>query len=202
MTVLDQQHPQPTPVALGCLPTDGQIAPNAVVHLSWRNREAADLASPAQVVREFHHFPRRGGSGYAYFDRRSSTALLGQGSDGGGPQMIGILLRGLPSQIELQLDVDGTPGANATLGVRVDFRAGERWIKALFVHDGLVASVAALPTPWGTRAPPGQLIRAPIGAGTRVALEELAPPGWQGDAILTFVLDGAAPGTRVRAHVR
>lgn len=190
----------------------GTIEPHGIVYLRWENDAPAPRIAPppGEVVRLHHFFAQRGSSQYAYFDRRTWSAHLSAGQQRDGLALIGLATRKLQAAIPMRFVVSGAPPENkalsarsaVTLGLRVDYRVGGKYVHSIFIHDGRLSGAANVPAVWGTRRAPERIVRVKDLSRFVFRPAAYAPPGWDSGAIFSFVLHHAAPGTRLDVYLR
>ncbi len=170
---------------------DVTVPARGFVYLRLTNADgAAKQQPPGKLVRVLHHFPTRGGGSYAEFDPRGWTAILGVGGEAGAAPTVGVAVDGLAKA----LAVDATPAA--AVRVRLDFRVKGTFTKSVLLRVG-GGGLETLATPFGTRRPADRVVE--VGDWSRFTLRpaDLAPPGWDGRAVVSFALAGGADAPAV-----
>jgi xylan 1,4-beta-xylosidase len=192
---------------------DGVIPRSGVLYV-----EASDdvvvpegKANVAEVVRIDRYFPQRGKTAaYADFDRRNWVARLGMMGSTLADQEIGVVARGLPDTLSVQVDIDGQlrkTSANSLLGVRVDYMAGDKFVKSVLYHGPVAGTDLFSPgrtavMPFGTERKADTVTRVANFAKFQLPLKAAAPAGWAGRASLTFILQDAGPDARAKITIR
>lgn len=164
---------------------------------------------PGRFLRSHHWYPDRAGTGYAYFDRKSWTARLGMGREPAGYSLTAAQADSLAPELGVRLVGTGEPrrtDARSALALRVDFLAGPGSAsRSALLHWGLLpeAGAGALEAlPWGNRRAADTVITASPAAEHLLKLSALAPPGWAGKAILSFLMRNTGAGSRAAIEIR
>lgn len=189
----------------------GTLPARGVVYLTLDNGAGEDFigdlekfplsARPGRVLRTHHWFPARGRANYAYFDRKSWSARLGMGTESAGYSLVAARVDSLSREIRLRLAVEGNPrrlDASSVLGVRVDYAGTQQ--KAVLVHWGIHDPAGEEGLPWGTGRGADSVIRA----GSEdylLPLAAIAPPGWNGKAVVSFLMRNTGAGSRAVIQV-
>jgi len=158
------------------------------------------------VIRLNRYYPARGRTtSWADFDRRTWIARLGMQSERTADERLGVLADQLPAALDVAVEVVGTPrqlDANSLLAMRVDYRVGRAYTKAVLFHGGVYDLSREDANPWGLKERLDQVVAVPDLANFRLALRELAPAGWDGTAHFSFYLQDTGPDTQAKFTVR
>jgi hypothetical protein len=186
----------------------GLMPARSIVYLKVQSDEPPAATAPAGVPRgrltkELHWFPRRGGDRYAYFDRRTASALLGSGTDGGADVALGLLLDDVDDVLRLRtVDRSDTGGALGHLLFRVDYAGPDgRYGNSVAVRAIGADDTPQVLLPWGTARRADETVDAEDMGDVTLDLAAHAPAGWAGRAIVTPLLRDAPPGTRLRVYL-
>jgi xylan 1,4-beta-xylosidase len=188
---------------------DGQIPKYGTIYLEADDGTGLSQLTPARVgnvIRINRYYPARGKTkSYSDFDRKTWIARLGMMDDGTADQRIGILADGLPDTLDIAVKIEGKPqkvDANSLLGVRIDYRVGGQYTKAVLFHGALFDSRRRAAMPWGLKGGPEDIVAVPDFGRFQVPLKEYAPSGWGGKVHISFLMQHAGPGARARFTVR
>ena len=158
------------------------------------------------IVRLNHYYPARGKTqSYADFDRHTWIARLGMQGEKTADERVGVLANRLPDTLEVATDVVGKPqkiDAASLLGIRVDYRIGPTYTKALLFHGGLYDKARNDPNPWGLKAQLDDATAVPDLGKFQIPLKKYAPAGWSGEAHISFLMQNTGPDSRVKFTVR
>ncbi len=169
------------------------LPPRSVAYLRWMNTAAPTLPPPAGTfVRVCHAYPNRSTSSFAEYDRRRWTACLGMGTSND-QQIEAVTVQNLAAVIHLDARRSGSP-SGGTLGLRIDYQTNAGYAKAVLFEDG---ENAGFSIPWGNGRGFDQDVRLATLAGADISPGDYAPAGWNGQAIITFVLNATGNGSQV-----
>lgn len=186
----------------------GQIPAGGVVYIELRGSGSVILPErrPAACKQVLHYYPDRRSRAYADFDRRTWTARLGMEGESRAEARVGVVAENLPDALAVTVQAEGIErlDAKSLLALRVDYEVRGRYSKAVLFH-GRCSSLRDLHAQghegrsmWGTRRPADEVVRAADLASFHLPLADLAPAGWKGRAILTFIMRDAGPDARAR----
>jgi hypothetical protein len=169
------------------------LPPRSVAYLRWMNTAAPTLAPPAGTfVRVCHAYPNRSTSSYAEYDRRRWTACLGMATSND-QEIEAVTVQDLAAILHVDTRRSGAP-SGGTLGLRIDYQTGAGYAKAVLFEDGENASFSI---PWGNGRGFDQDVPLPSLAAADIRPGDYAPAGWNGQAIITFVLNATGNGSQV-----
>lgn len=157
-------------------------------------------APVGRFIRKRHYFPQRGQRSYAFFDETDQTAYLGMNGETHGDAIVATEWDHLPDTLVLCTHVGGSwqmSDPHAAFHVRVDYAVhGSYCHSVLFTATAMEAQLTPS-VPWGTKAQPDEiLLDTTLFTGKfPLALQNHAPNGWEGRAIITYTLHTAAPDT-------
>jgi xylan 1,4-beta-xylosidase len=190
---------------------DGQIPKYGVMYFEATDATNISELAPvhlASVIRVNRYYPARGKTkSYADFDRKTWIARLGM-MDENADQEIGVLAGGLPDSIDVTTRIEGKlqrVDSNSILAIRLDYRVEGKFAKAVWLHGpyagvDLFGKKSAMP--WGLKAAADQTVAVPDFAAFHLPLKTYAPPGWTGQAHISFVMQNAGPTARAKFLLR
>jgi len=167
--------------------------------------------STAKAIRVLHYYPDRKTRAYADFDKNTWIARLGMAGEDWADMEVGVVAEELPSVLKVSVHVEGElrkMDSNSLLGVRLDYRTGDGYTSSVLFHGpykggaDLYSDKRWLGHPWGTTRRADHVVSVADCAEFGIAVREHAPKGWDGRAIVTFVLQNAGPTVRAKVTVR
>lgn len=188
----------------GTLPRDG------VVYLELDDESGRSESQPvgvASIIRVLRCFPNRGTKSYADFDRGTWTARLGMGAESEALEQIGVLADQWPAKLGVTIQTEGRLkklNSNSLLALRLDYQAGTNYVGSVLFHGrgqgtpDLYDAKRDAPVLWGTKQPPDRLVAVRNLSRFEIEPRLHAPPGWNGHAIMTFIMQNTGSGTRAK----
>ncbi|MEA2525680.1 MAG: xylan 1,4-beta-xylosidase [Thermomicrobiales bacterium] len=164
----------------------------------------------ARWLRSLHYFPDRTTTAYVHFDRIRWIAWLGTAREDLSHSQVGVTAEDFPDALSIHVEVDGQLrklDENSLLGLRLDFVVNDAYAHGILFHgpfDGgedLYEPARSAPMPWGTERQADEVIAVPNLAEFRVAVADLAPTDWSGQAQLSVILQNAGSGNRVKVTI-
>lgn len=165
----------------------------------------------AKSLRVLHYYPDRSLKSYAEFDQNTWIARLGMAGEEWADAEVAVVAEDLPPKLRVTMHVDGElrkMDSNSLLGVRLDYRTGGNYTKSVLFHGPCEGKVDLYSTkrwlghPWGTTRKADEVVAVADCTGFDIPVRAHAPSGWDGRAILTFVLQNAGPTARAKIVVR
>lgn len=158
------------------------------------------------VIRLNRYYPARGRTAsWSDFDRRTWIARLGMQNERTADERLGVLADQLPDTLDVAVEVVGTPrklDTNSLLAMRVDYRVGRAYTKAVLFHGGVYDAARQDTNPWGLKEDLDQVVEVPDLSKFQVPLRRYAPARWNGTVHLSFYLRDTGPDTQAKFTVR
>jgi len=188
---------------------DFQIPKHATLLIQIDDGSGLSEQTPVELgnmIRLNRYYPARGQTAsYADFDRRTWIARLGMQGEPTADERLGVLADQLPDALDVAVDVVGTPrrlDANSLLAMRVDYRVGREYTKAVLFHGGLYDPAREDANPWGLKERLDEVVEVSDLTRFRVPLEDQAPDGWEGTAHVSFYMQNTGPETHAKFTTR
>ena len=192
---------------------DGRVAGNGVMYFEAADGTGISELTPtavSRVIRVNRYYPARGKTkSYADFDRKTWIARLGMMGENA-DQEIGVLADGLPDLLDVTTHVDGKlqkvdPGS--TLAIRLDYRVNGKYAKTVWLHGpygglDLYDKKSAAGVQWGLKPAVDQAAAVPDFVHFQIPLKAYAPPDWNGQAHIAFIMRDAGPTARAKITLR
>jgi xylan 1,4-beta-xylosidase len=192
---------------------DHIIPEHGIIYIEADDKSGLSELTPvnvANVIKVNHYYPERGTSSYADFDRKTWIARLGMGDDVDADQEVGALANNLPDILNAKITVEGNLqklDRNSLLGIRIDYETEGFSGKAVLFHGpykghDLYDPARNAEFPWGTHRQADEVISVKNFAEFPIPLKEKAPAGWKGKAHISFIMQNAGPGARMKIVLR
>lgn len=143
------------------------------------------------MLRKHYYFPERGKSSYSFYDETNHTAYLGMNGEHSARAIVAEELTDLPDIVQLSCQFGGhyqEIDFNTSFSVRVDYAVGDEYVKAVLYTFMPMNQRRSTVIPWGTRREADSVILCEtlLTDNSWLMLENNAPDGWNGRAIITY----------------
>ncbi len=193
-------------VWIGSLPAYGVIYITVNDAVSRDFYPEDNLNMIAKDIRIWHYWGdgvatntgKRGFQNYAEFDRKTWTAYLGTGNVPTAYSITAVEAEQLPSSINVKFKISGTLtkiDINSLLGLRIDYRVGGAFTKSVLFHGGIYNISRNAEILWGTKQQATQVNQVDL-SNFNFNPADYAPTGWDGRAIISFILHSTGINTR------
>ncbi len=162
-----------------------------------------DELPDARIIRKYHYYPNRGSGNYAEFNKSDWSLWLGMGEVKEALSIVGIELEDAADKYTIHIDTTkeiDKYGKDAYVGVRIDYKTGESYVKAVEYHI-ICDNTTAPEVPWGTTAK-ADIVNKVQENEFIIDILGNAPEDWEGKAILTFELQNSGEDSEVVFRVR
>jgi len=189
----------------------GSIPAQSLVYLKLNNNNTdKSLLDPCPIGsfnRHMYWFYNRNSPAYANFDKMTSIARVGTGSDASGHGIVAAQFDSIVTDLHIQVKKNGDFKAldkNSLFGIRFDYYNGSAFTKSLLVHGGIYNKERTTIFPFGTKSTPNEDLLVEDFNNNKdftLDLKKYAPEGWAGKTIVTFEIQNTGANTRAAIYL-
>lgn len=182
-----------------------KLKPNAAYYIEINNADGTqasyevDSNLKENIVRKDYYYPNRGdNTPYTEIHENSMTAMVSMNNNATGKSAACVTLDDMIDNSQLVIDYttygDIQNTANASMGVKIDFMTEQGYVKSVYYNIGEMDRDMVLP--FGTKASATEVKSlGAIGSGScNINLTEIAPVGWTGRIIVSYLIQDAGTG--------
>lgn len=168
--------------------------------MSGSSVPAEEKEAVGNLIRKRYYFPERAKNSYSFYDETDRTVYLGMNGEYSARAVVATEMENLPDIVQIDCRSGGhyeEIDFNTSFSVRVDYAVGDEYTKAVLYTFMPMNERRNTAVSWGTKKEADQVIDCEtlFTGKSWLMLEDNAPEGWNGRAIITYDMHSTGPDT-------